>query len=130
MPHDVIIQNSEKQDVIKNAVSNVNLKEIKEKDLDKVKRYVITVDGSESEDEIESIKNYDADMLLLKIRSDISRVHVSRKIFEILQKNEIDVPVIHYIDSDLEDSDKFIINCGTQVQSYYYILNLLHVFNR
>ena len=35
-------------------------------------------------------------MVLLNIAPDVSRVHASRRVFELLHRHNIDVPVIHH----------------------------------
>lgn len=61
-----------------------------------VDRFAVTIDGTESEDEVASLKKSDAVMALLKIAPGVSRVHASRRIFELLQRHDIDIAVIHF----------------------------------
>ena len=59
-------------------------------------RFAVTIDGTESEAEVASLKDSEAVMALLKIAPGVSRVHASRRIFELLQRHEIDISVIHF----------------------------------
>ena len=59
-------------------------------------RFAVTIDGTESEEEVASLKDSDAVMALLEIAPGVSRVHASRRIFELLQRNDVDLSVIHF----------------------------------
>lgn len=59
-------------------------------------RFVVTIDGTESEEQIKALKGSDAAMALLQIAEGTSRVHASRRVFELLRKNDIDISVIHF----------------------------------
>ncbi len=59
-------------------------------------RLAVTIDGTETEEEVASLKKSDAVMVLLEIAPGVSRVHASRRIFELLQRHEIDISVIHF----------------------------------
>lgn len=61
-----------------------------------VTRFAVTIDGTESEEEVASLKGSDAVMALLEIAPGVSRVHASRRIFELLQRHDIDIAVIHF----------------------------------
>ena len=45
-------------------------------------RYAITVDGTESDDELSAIKQLDPAVVLLKTPENMSRIHASRRVFE------------------------------------------------
>lgn len=60
-------------------------------------RLAVEVDGTETEEEISALKALGADVVLLNIKDGVSRVHASRRVFEVLQRNTISVPVIHHI---------------------------------
>lgn len=59
-------------------------------------RFVVTVDGTESEEQIQALKKSDAAMVLLQIAEGVSRVHASRRVFELLRRNDIDISVVHF----------------------------------
>lgn len=59
-------------------------------------RFAVTIDGTETEEEVASLKSGEAVMALLNIAPGVSRVHASRRIFELLQRHEIDISVIHF----------------------------------
>ncbi len=59
-------------------------------------RFAVTIDGTETEEEVASLKKSDAVMALLEIAPGVSRVHASRRIFELLQRHQIDISVIHF----------------------------------
>ncbi|CAI0397784.1 unnamed protein product [Linum tenue] len=63
-------------------------------------RLVISVRGDESYDELEILKEVDATMILhgLPYGEDrVGRVQAARRLFEYLQENALDFPVIHHI---------------------------------
>ena len=61
-----------------------------------VTRFAVTIDGTESEDQVASLKNSEAAMALLQIAPGVSQVHASRRIFELLQRHDVDIAVIHF----------------------------------
>lgn len=78
-------------------------------------RMAISVDGTESDAEISSLKDLDAVMVLLDVADGVSRVHASRRFFEILQRERISVPVIHHFRSKGQSQESLIISSGSQV---------------
>ncbi|KAH7624269.1 hypothetical protein Ndes2526B_g01534 [Nannochloris sp. 'desiccata'] len=79
-------------------------------------RLAVFVDGSESDADLATLKDMDVAMALLKTAPGLSRVHTSRRVFEVLRRNEIHVPVIHHAAfPDGVDRDEIIINGGSQV---------------
>lgn len=76
-------------------------------------RVAVTSTGMESEAELQSLKGSEAVMMLLDI--DIKkRVHASRRVFEILQTNDIKIPVIHHMRfAEGDDNDKVVIYGGS-----------------
>lgn len=79
-------------------------------------RLAIFVDGSESEEDFIAIKDADIAMILLKTSPEVSRVHVSRRVFEIMQKQNISIPVIHHMTfPEGTTRDDIIINSGSQI---------------
>lgn len=59
-------------------------------------RFVVTIDGTETEEQIQALKGSHAAMALLQIGEGVSRVHASRRVFELLRKNDIDISVVHF----------------------------------
>ena len=79
-------------------------------------RLAVFVDGSETDADLIALKEMDVAMALLKTAPGLSRVHTSRRVFEILRRNDINVPVIHHAAfPDGVDRDEIIINGGSQV---------------
>ena len=64
-----------------------------------VTRFAVTINGTESEKQVASLKNSEAAMALLQIAPGISQVHASRRIFELLQRHDVDIAVIHFLRS-------------------------------
>ncbi len=59
------------------------------------------------------LQELDAVMVLLKIAPGVSRVHASRRVFEVLRQHSIDVPVVHHITfPDGASRDEIIITAG------------------
>lgn len=77
-------------------------------------RLAISIDGSETDEQITALVNLNATMVLLRIRDDISRVHASRRVFELLQRHSINLPVIHHFCFDESFTrDDLVIQSGT-----------------
>mmetsp|Transcript_28850 Transcript_28850/g.54486 ORF Transcript_28850/g.54486 Transcript_28850/m.54486 type:complete len:738 (-) Transcript_28850:170-2383(-) len=76
-------------------------------------RVAVTANALETEAEILSLKGSDAVMLLLNMPLS-QRVQASRRVFEILKLNEINIPVIHHLQfTDAEDNDAVVIQSGS-----------------
>ncbi|CAN1346455.1 4-hydroxy-3-methylbut-2-en-1-yl diphosphate synthase (ferredoxin), chloroplastic [Linum perenne] len=86
-----------------NAMVLVNLKELSTgayKLLPEGTRLVISVRGDEPYDELEILKDVDATMILHDLpygEDKVGRVQAARRLFEYLQENALDFPVIHHI---------------------------------
>jgi (E)-4-hydroxy-3-methylbut-2-enyl-diphosphate synthase len=79
-------------------------------------RVVVFVDGTESEEDFTSLKSLGAEIVLLKTSPGVSRVHSSRRVFEVLKRHDISVPVIHHVAfADGTSRDEIIISAGSQV---------------
>lgn len=79
-------------------------------------RLAVFVDGTETDEQVAALATIKPDVVLLKIAPNVSRVHASRKFFEILQQKDIQVPVIHHMAfSDGTDRDEIIISSGSQI---------------
>lgn len=60
-------------------------------------RLALEVDGTESEAELAAIGSLDAIVVLLNIADGVSRVHASRRVFEVLKREDITTPVVHHV---------------------------------
>ncbi|KAA6429562.1 MAG: chloroplast 1-hydroxy-2-methyl-2-(E)-butenyl-4-diphosphate synthase precursor [Trebouxia sp. A1-2] len=79
-------------------------------------RFAVTIDGTETEEEVASLKKSDAVMALLEIAPGVSRVHASRRIFELLQRHQIDISVIHFRSfPEGTSGDDIIMQTGSEV---------------
>ena len=78
--------------------------------------FAVFVDGTETDEQLAALKDMMPDVALLKIAPGVSRVHASRRVFEVFQKNDVQTPVIHHITfPDGTDRDEIIIASGAQV---------------
>eukprot|EP00887_Chlorella_sp_A99_P004201 scaffold15.g4201.t1 len=79
-------------------------------------RLAVFVDGNESDADLAALKELQPALALLKTTPGVSRVHSSRRVFETLAAQGIDVPVIHHITfPDGAPRDEVIISGGSQV---------------
>ncbi|GAX73157.1 hypothetical protein CEUSTIGMA_g610.t1 [Chlamydomonas eustigma] len=79
-------------------------------------RLALEVDGTESEEEILCLKALSPVVLLLNIKDGVSRIHSSRRVFELLKRESIMTPVIHHIRFPASASrDEIVINTGSLV---------------
>ena len=78
--------------------------------------FAVFVDGTETDEQLAALKDMRPDVALLKIAPGVSRVHASRRVFEVFQKNDVQTPVVHHITfPDGTDRDEIIISSGAQV---------------
>lgn len=79
-------------------------------------RYAIRADGTESDSALVAAGRSDAALLLLDIEPSLSRVHASRRVFEMLQREGSELSVIHVARFDDEpDAERLTIDVGMQV---------------
>lgn len=81
-------------------------------------RLAVTLRGDEPEEQLELLKNLDLIMVLQYLPEGdekSSRVHASRRLFEYLQVNELNFPVIHHLKflADI-DRDDLVIKAGSE----------------
>lgn len=78
-------------------------------------RLAVTIDGTETDEEIATLKDMDMVMVLLAMREDVSRVHASRRAFEVMQREGVTAPVLHHFsfDSARFSRDDLVIQSGT-----------------
>lgn len=104
-----------------NAIVLVNLKELSTgayKLLPEGTRLAVTIRGDEPYEELDIIKSVDdITMLLHNLPSSeekISRVHAARRLFEYLEDNTLNFPVIHHLQfSEGTDRDDLVIAAGS-----------------
>ena len=80
-------------------------------------RVAISLNGDEEDDAIAKIKDLNPAFLLLNPDERLSHLHASRRVFEILKKNDMDTSVIHHFQTDIEDSNELALQIGTKVGS-------------
>lgn len=107
------------KDPLPNAVAVVSLRDYAAKGVtlpEGAARFAITVDGTESEAEVEALKGSKAVMVLLDVKEGVSRVHASRRFFEWLRSYDIDLPVIHTrrFAAGLT-RDEIVLTCGSEI---------------
>ncbi|KAL4448645.1 hypothetical protein ABPG75_005864 [Micractinium tetrahymenae] len=79
-------------------------------------RLAVFIDGTETDEDIAALKDMGAVLALLKIAPGVSRVHASRRVFEQLQQQQIDLPVIHHITfADGTCRDDIVLQSGSMV---------------
>jgi (E)-4-hydroxy-3-methylbut-2-enyl-diphosphate synthase len=79
-------------------------------------RLAVFIDGTESDADLAALKDMDVAVALLKIAPGVSRVHASRRVFEQLQQQKVDVPVIHHITfADGTVRDDLVLQSGSKV---------------
>ena len=106
-----------KKNPVPNAIAIVSLAQAINKEAlpECSERFAVTLNGSESNEDLAKLKDIDAVMLLIQTEKGRSRIHSSRRIFEVLQTNGVKTPVIHHkhiVDGDKSD---VVIQCGAQV---------------
>jgi (E)-4-hydroxy-3-methylbut-2-enyl-diphosphate synthase len=80
-------------------------------------RLAVEINGGEHDETLAKIKDLDVAFAILKPRDDLSNLHASRRVFEILKKENIDLAVIHHFTTDTEDSNELALQLGTKVGS-------------
>lgn len=104
-----------------NAIALVNLKELSTnayKLLPEGTRLAVTVRGDEPYEELDILKNVnDITMLLHELpysEDKISRVHAARRLFEYLEDNTLNFPVIHHLlFPEVTNRDDLVIAAGS-----------------
>jgi (E)-4-hydroxy-3-methylbut-2-enyl-diphosphate synthase len=56
----------------------------------------VTIDGTETDEQVRGLPKIDPICALLNIAAGTSRVHASRRIFHIIKSHDIETPVIHH----------------------------------
>ncbi|KAH9288308.1 hypothetical protein KI387_032425 [Taxus chinensis] len=103
------------------AIVLVNVKEIStgaHKLLPEGTRLAVTLRGDEAYEDLDLIKSVDPIMLLVNLPHEeerVNRVHASRRLFEYLQENALNFPVIHHLQfPEGTHKDDLVIGAGSQ----------------
>lgn len=80
-------------------------------------RLAVTINGSEDEETLAKLKDLKPIFALLKPHPDLSHLHASRRVFEILKSNDIGMSIIHHFTTDTSDSNELALQLGTKVGS-------------
>mmetsp|Transcript_8626 Transcript_8626/g.24209 ORF Transcript_8626/g.24209 Transcript_8626/m.24209 type:complete len:761 (-) Transcript_8626:191-2473(-) len=80
-------------------------------------RLAVTIHGTESEDELKKIRDLDPALVLLRVSDDLSNLHASRRVFEILKAEDIATSVIHHFQTDTAESDELALQMGMKIGS-------------
>jgi (E)-4-hydroxy-3-methylbut-2-enyl-diphosphate synthase len=78
-------------------------------------RYVISLEGDETDAELEQLKTLSPVFLLLSIKPEVSRVHASRRIMDFVVGSQMTTPVIHHVISAAKTKDELILRSGSEV---------------
>ncbi|GLJ52813.1 hypothetical protein SUGI_1125110 [Cryptomeria japonica] len=103
------------------AIVLIDLKELStgaHKLLPEGTRLAVTLRGDEAYEDLDLIKSVDPIMLLVNIPNEeerVNRVHASRRLFEYLQENALNFPVIHHLQfPEGTHKDDLVISAGSQ----------------
>jgi (E)-4-hydroxy-3-methylbut-2-enyl-diphosphate synthase len=80
-------------------------------------RYAVKLSGIEPESAYEFLKTHDKKlvMAILEVPDDTSRVHASRRAFQLIADNKCDLPVVHSLAfSQLKNKDEMILRSGAE----------------
>ena len=79
-------------------------------------RYMISVTGLEPEEAYNFFASPDVKVcgVIINVPSDTSRVHASRRVFQLLRNVNSDLPVIHYLDLTPKSKDEMILRAGSE----------------
>lgn len=80
-------------------------------------RLAIEVHGNEGEDQLKELKSLNPAMIFINTDPDISSLHSSRRIFEIIESEDIKTSVIHHYQTCDSDSNELALQMGTRVGS-------------
>jgi (E)-4-hydroxy-3-methylbut-2-enyl-diphosphate synthase len=80
-------------------------------------RLAIELDGNEEEDALKQLKSLDPAMIFVCVSPEISSLHSSRRIFEILKSEEIETSIIHHYKTSDTDSNELALQIGTRIGS-------------
>lgn len=78
-------------------------------------RLAITVNGNETDEDLQKIKELDPAFIFLNTSPELSTLHASRRFFEILKSSDIDTSVIHHFLTDSDDSNALALDMGMTI---------------
>ena len=102
---------------VEGAVAQVTLAEAKAGDAvpECAGRVVVTLTGSESDEELASLKDIDHAFVLLDVPDSLSRLHASRRVFSVFEKAGVDSAVIHIYRAPKSDGNELALQLGAGV---------------
>ncbi|KAL7432057.1 hypothetical protein ACHAXM_002906 [Skeletonema potamos] len=109
-----------KKNPLANAVALMSLTEAAESNgqlPDGAIRLAIEIDGTEDDDLISKVKDFNPVMVFISVDPSLSQLHASRRVFEIFKSNDINVPAIHHYKTKASDSNNLALELGTKVGS-------------
>lgn len=79
-------------------------------------RFAVSIDGTESDEVIISLNAIDPIVALLNIAPSQSRLHASRRIFDRLKANSINIPIVHHREFGAGNTrDDIVITTGSEI---------------
>lgn len=76
----------------------------------------MTLDGSESEELLKSLPAVDPIVALLNTAAGTSRLHASRRVFDIVKASEVATPIIHHREFERgTERDGIVIQTGAEI---------------
>jgi len=108
------------KDPLPNAVAFMTLDDAIEKDgklPEGAIRLVVGLDGDEEEETLLKIKDLNPAFAILKPKKELSHLHASRRIFELLNANDITHSIIHHFTTETSDSNELALSLGTTIGS-------------
>lgn len=105
---------------LENAVAMVSLTEAVETNgalPEGAIRLAVEIDGSEDDELIAKVKDLDPAMVFISISPELSQLHAARRIFEIFNAKDINVPAIHHYKTSAAESNELALELGTKVGS-------------
>jgi (E)-4-hydroxy-3-methylbut-2-enyl-diphosphate synthase len=79
-------------------------------------RLALSLDGSETDEQLAAISSVDAAVALVNIPDGVSRIHASRRVFDAIKRAGSDIPVLHHIRFPAGASrDEIVIKTGSWV---------------
>jgi len=103
---------------INNGIALLKLSELSEQLPSNVIRTALKISGLESDKEFQTFQSYLANSnkpiaIVVDVPRSTSRIHASRRVFELLHKINCDLPVIHMLNFDhVQDKDELILRSG------------------
>mmetsp|Transcript_19662 Transcript_19662/g.25332 ORF Transcript_19662/g.25332 Transcript_19662/m.25332 type:complete len:751 (-) Transcript_19662:138-2390(-) len=109
------------KDPLPNAVALMSLKDAIANDGELPSgaiRLAVSIDGTESDEDIAKVKGLNPLAALLCPSSDLSHLHASRRVLEIFKKNEITTSLVHHYMSDTDDTNELALQMGANIGAH------------